>query len=255
MSSQKQTLDVAIVGGGIAGLTLAIGLLKYPNVRLNVYEAAHHFGEIGAGVALGPNAARAMQHINPKIMDAATRLSTGNLWESKKDTYFEIRNGRGELQHGLSCPGGQSMLHRADFLDELVKLVPESVAHFGKRVVSMENLDSDGIRLKFKDGTEATHDCVVGCDGIKSEVRHYLSGETPHARAHFSGKYCHRGLIPMQKAVAAIGEELAMNNNVYLDKHAHILCFPVQKGKNMNGECTLFFVCRFVYRHISCGRS
>lgn len=50
--------DIAIVGGGISGLTLAISLYKQ-NVPVTVYESASKFGEIGAGVGFGPNAVRA----------------------------------------------------------------------------------------------------------------------------------------------------------------------------------------------------
>lgn len=57
MSSTKP-FDIAIVGGGISGLTLAISLFKQ-NVPVTVYESASKFGEIGAGVGFGPNAVRA----------------------------------------------------------------------------------------------------------------------------------------------------------------------------------------------------
>jgi salicylate hydroxylase len=51
----KKPFNLAIVGGGISGLSLAITLLEY-GIDLTIYEAAPHFGEIGAGVAFGPNA-------------------------------------------------------------------------------------------------------------------------------------------------------------------------------------------------------
>ena len=37
-------------GGGIAGVCLAIALQQYPNIQVDVYEAAETFKEIGAGV-------------------------------------------------------------------------------------------------------------------------------------------------------------------------------------------------------------
>ena len=43
----KQPIEVAIVGGGIGGLALAIGLQQYPHVRVKIYEAASKFAEIG----------------------------------------------------------------------------------------------------------------------------------------------------------------------------------------------------------------
>ncbi len=41
--------EIAIIGGGITGITLAIALCKR-NIRCAIYEQASAFGEIGAGV-------------------------------------------------------------------------------------------------------------------------------------------------------------------------------------------------------------
>lgn len=46
--------------------------------------------------------------------------------------------------------------------------MPDDVIQFGKKLVSLENLGEQGVRLLFKDGTEATADLVVGADGIQS---------------------------------------------------------------------------------------
>jgi len=50
MSTTKPNL--AIVGGGISGVVLAIALLRR-GIDVQIYEQAHAFGEIGAGVAFG----------------------------------------------------------------------------------------------------------------------------------------------------------------------------------------------------------
>ena len=41
-------------GGGIGGLLLAVSLSKYPDIQVDVYEAAKVFSEIGAGIGLWP---------------------------------------------------------------------------------------------------------------------------------------------------------------------------------------------------------
>lgn len=46
--------------------------------------------------------------------------------------------------------------------------MPEDVIQYGKKLVSLENLGEQGVRLLFKDGTEAIADLVVGADGIQS---------------------------------------------------------------------------------------
>jgi salicylate hydroxylase len=91
------------------------------------------------------------------------------------------------------------------------------------------------MQMKFKDGSTAQADAVIGCDGIKSRVRVLLLGEKdPAARAQFTGKYAYRGLIPMEKAVGLLGDELARNSQMYLGHHGHMLTFPIEHGKTMN---------------------
>ena len=65
----QSPFTIAICGGGIAGLALAVGLLRH-KVHFHLYESAHAFAEVGAGVAFGPNSLRAMSLIDPKIREA-----------------------------------------------------------------------------------------------------------------------------------------------------------------------------------------
>ena len=62
--------------------------------------------------------------------------------------------------------------HRAEFLKILEKNIPSSYrTHFGKRLESYEDSTSNPITLRFKDGTTATCDVLIGADGVKSAVR------------------------------------------------------------------------------------
>lgn len=270
-TTSGQAPSIAIVGGGIAGLALALNLLKSskssdstspasPRFTVTVYESAHAFGEIGAGVSFGPNASHAMKCIGPEVYAAFERTETTNQWPQKQDVWFDFRYGEsvegkykvegeqgsgpedrtGELIATVRCKNGQRGVKRSDFLDELIKHVPEGVAQFGKRVTHYTEDSSSGkVTLFFKDGSTATHDAVIGCDGIKSNIRKTLLSSTSRpeaANAVFSGKYCYRGLIPMDEAVAALGDEMAKNAQMYLGRHGHILTFAVEKGKVMNGK-------------------
>jgi len=254
-TSDRKPFDIAVVGGGIAGLTLTIGLLTN-NVPVTLYEAAPQFGEIGAGVSFGPNATRAMALIDPRIKEGFDRRATYNQWESKRNFWFDFRYGEekrgfkegetesrvGKLIHQLKCPTGQASVHRAHFLDEMVKLVPDGVAKFNKRLTDARDEGKKGVVLKFTDGSEARHTAVVACDGIKSRMRQIVLGQDhPTAQAVFSGKYAYRGLIPMEQAAELLGDELAKNSQMYLGNGGHVLTFAIEKGKTMNGECSLMF--------------
>lgn len=69
------TFRVAIIGGGIGGLTTALSLTTYsPELaNITVYEQAPEYGEIGAGVGIGIQAGRVLQKLG--VWDAATAIS------------------------------------------------------------------------------------------------------------------------------------------------------------------------------------
>lgn len=241
----EKPFHVAVCGGGIGGLCLVIGLLRQ-KVSCKIYEAAPAFAEIGAGVSFGPNAVRAMELIHPLIAKGFENCVTLNGWPEKKETWFDFRIGKSESRDNQEVSTdtyvanvkseklGQTSVHRAHYLDELVKLVPDNVARFGKRLKDITE-NGEKLVLHFEDGSREEADAVIDCDGIKSRTRHILLGaDHPAANAVFSGKYAYRGLIPMDKAVKALGDELARNSQMYMGYHGHVLTFPIDKGKTMN---------------------
>jgi salicylate hydroxylase len=239
--------SIAIIGGGITGLLTLLSIAQHaPHLlpNLTLYEAAHKFGEIGAGVAFGPNAVRAMNKISPSVAKGFSNVSTANKDAAKHSTWFDFwyamagpEEGKHICERKLTSLGGENggMVHRASFLDEMVGLVPKDArVEFNKKAIGIKQ-DEDGVVIKFADGSEARHDAVLGCDGIKSQTRIELLGPgDPAAHAVFTGKYCYRGLIPMDQAVKAVGEQMATNSQMYLGNHGHMLTFPVRGGKIMN---------------------
>ncbi|RMD44869.1 hypothetical protein DV735_g312, partial [Chaetothyriales sp. CBS 134920] len=239
-----RNFEIAIIGGGIAGVTLGIALYER-GVPFKIYEQAHKFGEIGAGVSFSPNAVQAMKVSGNGIFEAFETVCTRNLWPSKQNVWFDYLDG---YDNSLEAAGhqeaaftitnslGQAGVHRAHFLDELVKLLPPGVGHFGKRLKSIsEKGDGGRLLLSFEDGSTAETDAVVGCDGIKSKVRAIIFGDDhPCSRPTFSQKYAYRGLIPMEQAIKAIGPERAENACMHMGPGGHLLTFPVNHGQTLN---------------------
>jgi hypothetical protein len=151
--------NIAIVGGGLGGVALAIGLIKQ-GVPTHIYEAAAGFGEIGAGVIFGPNSARALNLIDPAMLHGFKKCATFNESADRIHTWLswrygmDSRDGNGKkcgdliwhledeesvkLGYGTRTRCG---VHRARFLDELVKLIPDSIVSFQKSLVGIEILN------------------------------------------------------------------------------------------------------------------
>lgn len=240
LQSPSKPFTIAIVGGGIGGLVLAIGLL-HRGVRVQVYEAAPAFTEIGAGIGFDPNSIEAMTLVDPAIRAAYDRLVVKKARKEDEDTWLTFRCGLGEPSliarvRTANAEKTFSSVHRAHFLDALVGLLPEEIANFGKRLVTIEEGPSSSpIRLVFEDGSTAEADAVIGCDGVRSTVRRLLlDKKSVLDDLTFSGKCAYRGLVPMAKAKEALGDYLAGSSSMYLGPGAHVLTYPIDRGNIVN---------------------
>ncbi|KAK2595351.1 hypothetical protein QQS21_006951 [Conoideocrella luteorostrata] len=235
----RRNFVVAIVGGGIAGLTLAIAL-HHRGLKVKIFEQASRFQEIGAGVSFTPNAVQAMKVCHPAIHEAFEKVCTRNIWPSKQKVWFDYYDAQSEGAAGkpafsISNDLGQNGVHRAHFLDELIKLVPGHVAHFGKKLDRYERDRRNRYRLMFADGSVEDADVILGCDGIKSRVRQLMFGTShPCASPSYTHKYAYRALVPMESAIKAIGREKAQNAAMHMGKGGHVLTFPVNHGQTVN---------------------
>jgi salicylate hydroxylase len=236
--TRQKPISVAIVGGGIGGLCLAIGLQRLAHIDVAIYEAAPEFKEISAGIALGPNAQRALEKISPEAAQGFRDIATSNSSPEFQNTWFEFRNGIRGPHEGVflsKCQNetGQQNVYRAKFLNVLAALVSPSIAHFGKRLIAMEDKE-DGVRIQFADGTTAEADCVIGADGVHSRIRkHLLGAENPAASAVFSGIVSYRGLIPMETARDSIGK-FSEDAYMWCGDGGMVMTYPIDFGETLN---------------------
>lgn len=237
--SASAPLRIGIVGGGIAGVGLALGLARRPHLEVRLFESARAFGEIGAGVSFGPNAVRAIQGLG---MGEAYAELADRTPAPHGDVWFEWRRGEdARLLGATRAPGvGQSSVHRADFLDALATRLPLGMTAFGKRAVGVEQGD-DAARVHFADGSHYEGDLLIAADGIKSALRAEVLrplGQAPVA-PRFTGTCAYRGMIESERLrrafiAAGVDTHLVDVPQMILGLDAHILTFPVKQGRLIN---------------------
>lgn len=247
-SSAEKPFSVAIIGGGLGGVVLGIGLLQQ-NVPFHIYEAAASFGEIGAGVAFGPNSVRTLGLIAPILLEAYRRHATSNETAELFETFMQVRGGTAELGppggHLFNIRGSELALgrtglparccvHRAKFLDEIVRLLPPSATTFGKALVDIvDKVDgSSEYLLRFADGSTSTASAVIGCDGIRSPTRRHIHG--PNAQPIYAHECAYRAFVPRASYEEAMGPELTGNGQLYVGQGGCIITYPVEHGAFIN---------------------
>ena len=216
---------VAIIGGGIAGLAVAVALQRR-GIEFAVYEQAGELGEIGAGVQMTPNAMKALRALG---LEAA---ALGVAFEPESQVVRSWKSGRVIYRarvDGFRAAFGAPLcsFHRADLLSVLAAPLPERALRLGARCVAVETRGRTAV-ARFADGGEVEADIVVGADGIRSGIRAALFGaDTPR----FTGCMCWRGLVPAERIPKGLIEPASSN---WMGPHGHVVHYYVRRGEMVN---------------------
>jgi salicylate hydroxylase len=220
------SLSVAVVGGGIGGLSAALSLLR-AGFDVEVYEQSSTLGEVGAGVQLSPNASRVLHTVG--LADALAESGVKPLaWHQRR-----WDDGRTLLRTPLAAPLETAFgfphyqIHRADLLATLAAAVPEERIHLGRRLGDVAE-DADHVEARFVDGGRVEADVLVGADGIHSQVRDTLFGPE---RPRFTGCAAYRGLVPAGD-VAEL--DLEVTAQVWMGPGRHFVHYFVRNRELVN---------------------
>jgi salicylate hydroxylase len=187
-------LSLAIVGGGIGGLSAALSLLR-AGVDLQVYERARTISEIGAGIAVSPNAARLLHRLGLAQALEATAVKPlawhDRRWDDGRTLLCSPVAGVMEAAFGFPL----YHMHRADLVNALARALPPERVHVGHALKTFVERGNQ-VEAEFENGAHIRLDALVGADGIHSVVRQGLFGpEQPR----FTGCIAYRGLIPAER--------------------------------------------------------
>src|SRR5215472_5854119 len=189
-----RALRIAVVGGGIGGLTAAVAL-RQAGFEVDVYEQAPELTEVGGGINMAPNATRVLRRLG--LGEGLDREGVRPLhthqrrWQDGRTLQRAPLNPLCEELYGAP----HMTIHRADLLAVIASGFPAERAHVGHRLVALAN-NADGVEAWFENGAQITVDVLVGADGIHSTVRAALFGEEEPA---FAGCVAYRGLVPVER--------------------------------------------------------
>jgi len=216
---------VAIIGGGIGGLTAALALHRR-GLEVTVYEQSPNLGEIGAGIGLSPNAIKAFRALG--IEQDVITVGSAAEWQIMRGALSGREISRQPVAANSGKFGAPHLtVHRVDLLAILARALPKQIVRTGARCVAVWP-GTETATARFADGGEIEADVIVGADGIHSAVRASLFGpEQPR----FTGCVCYRGLVPIQDIPRGVD---AKNNLLWMGPHGHIVHYPVRRGELLN---------------------
>src|SRR5262245_46604298 len=165
-------MKIAIIGAGISGLTLAAALRHMaPDLQVELYERDQSMTSRAQGYSLGlrGNAGLAV-------------LKTLGLYQSLGDDIVTIKTfvfctQRGRHLLELSATQNEKRLtqrvKRQALKAALLDAIPPTPIYRGQECAGYHVL-ADGVEARFVDGTSATADYLIGCDGVASALRQQL---------------------------------------------------------------------------------
>src|SRR6202521_56422 len=164
-----QGWKIAIVGGGIGGLTLGLAL-REQGIEADIYEQADELREVGAAVALSANATRFYEHIGlgEKFAGLAFEIDTLVYRDGRNGKVIGKHSGKPSYRAQFGAPYWG--VHRADLQMILSKTLGMERIHLNKRLADLRD-GGDEVTLRFKDGSTAKANFVVGGDGARSTGR------------------------------------------------------------------------------------
>ncbi len=221
------SLTVAIAGGGIGGLAVALALAR-AGQHVELFEKAAAFSEIGAGIQLGPNVTRILQGWG--VLDALRGVATAPDRLQVRSTTTGGVLGELRLGQAMAARYGAPYLtvHRADLHAVLLRAVQQTAAvlHTDCALQSFQQTPQM-VSMQTSVGTHQA-DVLVGADGLWSNTRHQLLNDGAPRR---TGHLAYRALVRQTD----LPEQLRSHNvTAWLGPRMHAVQYPVRGGEWLN---------------------
>jgi len=226
----QQDHPYIIIGGGIGGLACALALAR-KGFRTLLLEQAAEFGEIGAGIQLGPNVFRMFDKLG--VTDKVRKLAVFPEYLMMRDTITtEVVtkiNLDGEFLARFGNP--YAVIHRADLHKALLEACAEYPDFITmKTSQKVTTMDDKGDRVVVSTETGEVYEgaALVGADGLWSIVRQKIVGD---GKPVVSGHITYRAVLPTSE----VPEELrAWAMIIWAGEKTHLVQYPMRGGELYN---------------------
>ena len=225
----ENDLPILVVGGGIGGLALALALAQKGR-RTHVLEQAAQFGEIGAGIQLGPNVFGMFDKLGLTKAINSTAVFPDNLI---------MRDGlSGEQVIRVPTGGGfrarfgnpYAVIHRADVHGAILDACRKSDLVTLSTSVNVAGYEEKAghVVAKVDNGPDHEGAALIGADGLWSKIRGQLIGD---GKPRVSGHIAYRAVIPTPKVPAHLQQHDVV---LWAGPKTHLVHYPLRRGALYN---------------------
>jgi salicylate hydroxylase len=225
----RSSSSVLVAGGGIGGLAAAFVLARQ-GMPVTVLEQSSAFGEIGAGIQLGPNIFRMFEYLG--LTEAVNRVA-----------YFPPGLGMNDVRTGekvVRVPLGDTaraaygfpygVIYRADLHDvflQACKALPNITLRTSAKVEGFQQ-DASGVRVTLAGGEVVEGAALIGADGLWSRVREAIVGD---GKPRVSGHIAYRAVLKREDVPAHLWSDDVL---LWGGEKTHLVHYPLRRGELFN---------------------
>ena len=236
-------MRIAIIGGGIGGMTLALSLHDTGLADVDIYESTHTISELGVGINVLPHAVRELTELGLLDGLSAAGIPTGELVFYSKHGQRIWGEPRGRAA-GYNWP--QFSIHRGELLQVLHQAVADRFGqtrvHTGHHLVRFGQEDGR-VWGEFVDraGHTSTRrveaDLLVACDGVHSVVRQQLYPDEGPPK--WNGITMWRGV--------SVGKPFLSGRTMLMAGYfqRRVVVYPISKRHEDRGQALINWVAEF----------
>jgi len=221
---------LAIIGAGIAGLTLANFIKKHSDHDFMVYEREESLSlDEGYGIQLAANSIKILNEID------FNKISNEKKFNPSFLDFYDIQNKKIcdlNLTKFNTSETKYTTLQRSTLIEYLKEDIYTQHLRFGKNIKEVSEL-KEKILIKFDDNTNDLVDYVIAADGIFSNTRSFFEKK--------------KNIPKFKKALAVrviLKSKLDLNINeqnisLMMGGNTHIVFYPINKKKELNMVCII----------------
>ena len=221
---------LAIIGAGIAGLTLANLIKKNSDHEFMVYEKLESLSlEEGYGIQLSVNTTKILSSIG------FDKINSEKIFHPKGVDFYSIQNKKIcdlDLAQFNTNLNKYITLQRSTLIEFLKDDVYTQHLRFGKKIKEVSELKGK-VLIKFDDNTNDLVDIVVGADGIFSNTRSFF--EKKKNEPKFKKAVAIRTMLKSKSGLKIDDEHISL----LMGKNCHVVIYPVNKNKELNVVCII----------------
>jgi salicylate hydroxylase len=221
---------IAIIGVGIAGLTLANLIKKNSDFEFMLYEKEESLSlDDGFGIQLATNSVSILNKIDFQ------KVNSKDIFHPKAIDFFTIKNEKIcdlEISKFNSEYSKYTTLRRSTLIEFLKDEIYTQHLRFGKRIKEVTELKGK-VLIKFHDNTNDLVDYVVGADGIFSNTRSFFDKKAN--QPSFKKAIAVR-LILKTKNNLDINEK---NISLFMGSNLHLVIYPINQKNELNLVCII----------------